>query len=449
MTTIRKLAIFAVLTVVAAVSSAQDEGPGDMAQIKTLAIHRGMTETAKNCVTCHARVSPNSVNDWRQSRHGHVGVSCIDCHAVPAESEMAIQHEDVFDMSGFDASQLDRGVHISALVPPSTCARCHAVEHQQFTESGHFRSYHQTVPKDNLHALTEVHEGRQHPELSGAPSETGCMQCHGTEIKLDEDGRPTPETWPNAGMGNVYPDGSTGNCTACHSRHRFSIAEARKPFACAECHLGPDHPNIEIFEASKHGHIYNTRELGEWNWDAAPGAWEVGDYRGPVCSTCHMAGIGDLKTTHNVSERLYWVSWAKRSSVRNSTDPLSPILGNGPAGREKMKQVCSACHSSLHTNGFFQQADKAVRLYNQAYYDPAKKMKDELQEKGLLKETPWGDEFQLVYYHLWHHQGRRARMGALHGAADYAHWHGFFELMQDIYKLEEIHRERIESGEIK
>ena len=78
----------------------------------------------------------------------------------------------------------------------------------------------------------------------------------------------------------------------------------------------------------------------------------------------------------------------------------------------------------------------------------AKELKDELEAEGLLKENPWSDEFQLTFYHLWHHQGRRARMGALHGAADYAHWHGFFELMQDIYKLKDIHSRRMESGEI-
>jgi hydroxylamine dehydrogenase len=444
---ILKLAIHALMTACCVLAWAQDDGHEDMAQGETMSSHRSI-EAGKNCVNCHATISPNTVNDWRQSRHSQAGISCIDCHAVPADSSTAIRHEDVFDMSGYDKSLLDEKVYISILVPPSTCARCHAAEHEQFTASGHYRAYHQILPKDNLHALTNVHEGQQHPELASAPMETGCMQCHGTEITLDDDGRPTAETWPNAGIGNIYPDGSTGNCTACHSRHLFSVSEARKPFACAECHLGPDHPNIEIFEASKHGHVFNTRDDEEWNWDAPSGAWEVGDFRGPVCSTCHMSGVGELETTHNISERLYWNSWAKRSEVRNSNDPLSPLLGDGPAGRNKMKQVCQECHTTLHSDSFFQQADKAVKLYNEAYYDPAKKMHDELAEKGLLKDNPWSDEFQLTFYHLWHHQGRRARMGALHGAADYAHWHGFFELMQNIYKLKEIYNQRIESGEI-
>ena len=426
---------------------ASTEQVGDLSGVKSLTVERGLTAEGKNCITCHKGINPGIVNDWKDSRHGHVGVSCIDCHRVPEESPMAILHEDVFDMDGYDKTLLDRGVHISVLVPPSTCARCHPVELGQFSESGHFRSYHQIIPKDDLHALVETHEGRNIPELKNAPKETGCMQCHGTEIELDEDGRPIQETWPNSGMGNIYPDGSTGNCSACHTRHKFSIAEARKPWACASCHLGPDHPDIEIFENSKHGHVFNT-EGDEWKWDTAPGAWEPGDYRGPTCATCHMSGIGELRTTHNVTDRLYWNGWAKRSEVRNSNDPLSPLLGNGVEGRAKMKVVCSSCHGQLHTENYFEQADKAVRLYNEGYYDPAKKMLDDLEAKGLLKENPWTDKFQITFYHLWHHEGRRARQGALMGAPDYAHWHGFFELQQDLYELEEIYEKRLATGEI-
>ena len=71
-----------------------------------------------------------------------------------------------------------------------------------------------------------------------------------------------------------------------------------------------------------------------------------------------------------------------------------------------------------------------------------------LEEKGLLKDNPWKDEFQIIYYYLWHHEGRRARQGAMMGGPDYAHWHGFFELQQDLYKLEDIYEKRIETGEI-
>lgn len=408
-----------------------------VAQGRIIEVNRSLSPEGKSCIQCHRDFQPGIVSDWKESRHAHVGISCIDCHQVAADSPMAVSHA---DNSGLELS-------VSSLVSPAVCGRCHTQAKEQFDQSGHFRAYHQIVPKDNLHALTLVHEGRNLPELKHAPNETGCMQCHGTKIELDDNNRPTPETWPNNGMGNVYPDGATGSCTACHSRHKFSIAEARKPSACASCHLGPDHPNIEIFNNSKHGHIYNS-DSANWNWDSAPDAWEPGDYRAPTCATCHMSGIGDLSTTHNVSERLYWVLWSKESKVRGSDDVLSPILGDGPAGRDKMERVCSNCHSSQHTEGFFAQGDKAVRLYNEGYYKPATALLNELKAEGLLKDNPWQDEFQITYYHLWHHEGRRARQGAMMGAADYAHWHGFFELQQDLYKLQSIHQQRMASGTI-
>jgi hypothetical protein len=87
-----------------------------------------------------------------------------------------------------------------------------------------------------------------------------------------------------------------------------------------------------------------------------------------------------------------------------------------------------------------------VNLYNEAYYAPAAKMLAELKKKGLLDKNPWNDEFQKIFYHLWHHEGRRMRQGALMGAPDYAHWHGSFECMQDLYKLQKIYKERIEGA---
>ncbi|MDT8449056.1 MAG: multiheme c-type cytochrome [Wenzhouxiangellaceae bacterium] len=391
------------------------------------------TKEQERCIDCHERNQPAMVADWRSSRHAAEGVSCWDCHVVEADSPMGVEH---------------RGHPVSLLVPPTVCAECHEEQVEQFNASGHFRAYRQQIPKGSLHALTAIHEGREHPEFGAAPNETGCMQCHGTEIKLGDNGVPTPETWPNSGIGNVYPDGSTGSCGVCHTRHAFANSEARKPYACASCHLGPDHPNIEIYENSKHGHIYRT-EGHTWNFDGATGEWQPGeDYRAPTCATCHMSQIGDVEATHNVTERLHWVQWAPKSSVRDSDDVLSPIHGDGEKGRLKMTLVCEACHSVTHTDGFFAQADKAVKLYNTAYYEPATKMLDDLREKGLLKENAWTDEFQVKYYFLWHHEGRRARMGATHGAPDYAHWHGFFELMLDLYELEQMYEKRIETGSI-
>ena len=397
-----------------------------------------LSEEAKACVECHATETTGIAADWDGSVHAEEAVSCIDCHEVEADSPMALNnvegHEDV-------------SVTVSMLVPPSVCNECHEDQVTQFDASGHYRAGLQVIAKDAMQTLIHVHEGRSHSELSGAPGETGCFQCHGIEITVDESGHPISETYPSSGIGNIYPDGDVGNCAVCHTRHSFEISEARKPEACASCHLGPDHPDIEIYENSKHGQIY-AAEGEDWIWDRAPGEWEPGDYRAPTCATCHMSGIGDLEVTHNVTERLYWNLWAKVSKVRTEADVMDMYYGDGEAGRELMKTVCSECHTSTLFNGFFESGDNAVRLYNEAYFAPAEAMRAELAELGLLKDNPWQDEFQIIYYYLWHHEGRRARQGAMMGGPDWAHWHGFFDLMQDIYKLEEIFNMRIETGVI-
>ena len=87
-------------------------------------------------------------------------------------------------------------------------------------------------------------------------------------------GRLDPATWPNTGIGRINPDGSEGSCTACHSRHAFSAAQARTPDTCGKCHMGPDHPQIEIYNESKHGIAYRAN-LAKMAMDNAK--WIVGE----------------------------------------------------------------------------------------------------------------------------------------------------------------------------
>lgn len=69
-----------------------------------------------------------------------------------------------------------------------------------------------------------------------------------------------------------------------------------------------------------------------------------------------------------------------------------------------------------------------VNEYNEIYYKPTKKMLDELYVKELLDKSRYFDErLEVDFYELWHHEGRRARMGTAMMAPDYAWWHGFYE----------------------
>jgi len=441
------------LGIPAALAAKSTEHLGNLT-LKNIKITRGMTPDGKRCVECHSKKTTAITHDWSESRHAHVGVSCIDCHAVAKDSPLAAQN-----CPGVKGTN----IYVTVLVTPKTCTKCHPNEVEEFNHSGHARAALQVRAKKGMQAMIHHFEGRGDPKLSDAPEATGCMQCHGSIIKLDKNKQPTPDTWPNYGIGTVYPDGSVGNCISCHSGHKFSIAESRKPAACASCHLGPDHPDIEIYNNSMHGHIFNS-EGNTWKYDSAPDAWEPGDYRAPTCATCHMSGIGNLKSTHNVSRRLKWNLWAPISKLRNGgyetaattfekTGKITkgnPLAGNprgSKAARAEMKQVCKNCHSTLHTTNFFKVGDQQVELYNK-YGKEAKAMITTLTKKGLMMKDKWADPAFRIWFHLWHHEGRRMRQGALMGAPDYSHWHGVFEVMQDIRELKAIYNQRMKSGKI-
>ncbi len=405
---------------------------------KKFEIKRGFTQEALKCIDCHSKKTPGIVAAWKSSRMAHAGVSCFDCHVVKKSSPMASQCE------GVRREMPD--IYTSPMVSPKTCERCHPSEVEQFSKSAHAKlAGAPVIEKKKFQKLMYYAEGGQFAGIpEGDPRtiatrQSGCQMCHGFEVKLRKDNRPTDDSWP-AGIGTRYPDGGIGNCTVCHNRHQFSIAQARKPEACAKCHIGPDHPNIEIYYESHHGQVYLTS--GEdWKWDSAADAWEPGDYIAPTCATCHMSGIGDLSTTHNVTERLKWDLVHAKSVIRSGE------RGDGEKGRELMKKVCNNCHSKIHINNHFAKLDRAVKLYN-FYYDEAQKMLKDLKTRGLLKKDKWKDPFQELNYYLWHHVGRRARHGAAMDGPDYAHWHGFFQLFQVFKDMQDIYEWRIKNNKI-
>ena len=415
-------------------------GSSSLAGEKELVVRRALTKEAAECIACHSKKTSGITEAWRIGRMAHAGVSCIDCHQVEKTSPMASQCE------GVRGSE----TYISPMVSSKTCSRCHPEEVNQFLKSAHADLSRKAVFDKNksngkLVALQLHHEGGEFigvtpgSGVNRAARTSGCQLCHGSEVKVGKDGKPIKETWP-AGVGTLYPDKSVGNCSVCHTRHTFSVEQGRKPEACASCHMGPDHPNIEIYEESKHGQIYAAG--GEdWRWDSAPGAWEPGDYAAPTCAVCHMSGIGELKTTHNVAERLKWDLMHKKSVIRSGE------RGDGEKGDKKMKKVCANCHGPSHTANTRQILDNSVALYNK-YWEGSAKMKKELAEKGLLKKDAWRDGFQELMYQLWHHTGRRARQGAAMNAPDYAHWHGFFQIFQVYKDMQDIYNWRIKNNKI-
>ena len=141
-----------------------------------------------------------------------------------------------------------------------------------------------------------------------------------------------------------------------------------------------------------------------------------------------MSEANDMPATHDVTERLSWETQAPLT-VRPSEFKPFPAEMDWKLERAKMKRVCRQCHSNGWTDDHFSNLDRVVENYNENYFKPIKNLIDSLYSEGLLsRESYFDEDIEWEFYELWHHEGRRARMGAAMMAPDYAWWHGFYEL---------------------
>jgi hypothetical protein len=86
-------------------------------------------------------------------------------------------------------------------------------------------------------------------------------------------------------------------------------------------------------------------------------------------------------------------------------------------------------------DNFYTQYDGAVNMYNDKFAIPATNIYKKLRASGLItSDVTFDDEIEWTYFYLWHHEGRRARMGAAMFAPDYTQWHGFFEIAERFYQ---------------
>ncbi len=439
--------------------------------------HIAVPAASADCVDCHGQTNAGIVEQWKGSTHAVRGVGCVDCHQADDADADAFPHY---------------GHTIATVVTPRDCSRCHGTEAEEFQGSHHARAGNILASLDNF--LAETVEGARqnfnpHSPTPGRAIDTvngfasafsGCQQCHGSKVALqstdggmitrddlqpDADGRPTnldavgrilkdaegrplfhPGTWPNTGIGRLNLDGSLGSCTACHSRHDFSPRRARQPENCGKCHLGPDHPQKEIYEESKHGIAYRDLK-DDMQLDAKD--WVLGkDYsQAPTCATCHMSGHtrNGGKVSHDPGLRISWTNRPPISLVMDTdinghvvkeTDPMKRrqlVVDTWEDKRTRMKDVCSHCHTPDYVNSFYTQYDNLVVLYNEKFGKPGQAIVQALRDNGMLTPTQFDEEIEWTWFYLWHHEGRRARHGAAMMAPDYTHWHGMYEVAERFY----------------
>jgi hypothetical protein len=382
-----------------------------------------ISETSAECIECHREANLVIYQQWGQSKHYRANIGCYECHAADAGDPDAMEHY---------------GYRIAILVTPKDCARCHSREVAEFQASHHSKGARILGSLDNH--LAEVVEGNSRfvtpgfPRGTSAAAVNGCWQCHGSEIRVLPGGKLDVATYPNSGIGRINPDGSEGSCNACHTRHEFSAAQARHPNTCGKCHLGPDHPQKEIYEESKHGILFFAN-VHRMNLDGAK--WVVGEdyWAAPTCATCHMSATRTQPVTHDIGMRISWNNRPAISIRPEVSDEKMGLPGKDvpwQIRRKNMTDVCMNCHSEPWVEGFYAQYDGLIELYNDKFARPGVELYA-LAKPLLPNPEEFGNRIDWTWFELWHHEGRRARHGAAMMAPDYTHWHGTYEVAKRFY----------------
>lgn len=370
-----------------------------------------LANSRDECVTCHRQSTPGIVQQYGQSTMAAAEVSCRDCHEVAPDYEGAVEHE---------------GTYVLSVPTPARCERCHSLEVAQFNASRHglpaYVAYAGTgeLTDEQLAMYEAIPEGGFAPDkmrnalytLEGeAITRFACEECH------------------NIGIPQL--DGSAGDCTKCHLRHEFSLEQARKPETCNYCHIGPDHPQYEIYIESPHGIAYHTGG-DRWNWEAEPGTLTVEDFPAPTCAICHFSGFGQSGTTHDVGDRLSWFLFA-------------PISVRRPAWQDnvvRMQSVCLECHNQIIIENFYADADAATEAVNDWVVE-SDEIIAPLKSAGLLTAEPFDESIDFTHFELWHHWGRTAKFGAWMQGPDYTQWHGAYEVLSDLAELREMVEDKL------
>lgn len=347
------------------------------------------------CAECHRTETSAIIDQYERSKHAVKGITCLDCHQ-PQPGQASVDH---------------RGFTITPHLTSKNCAQCHATEYDQFARSRHAGPAWAAVSgkvgfsADQLALGEKYHPGwidrAANPlvALEGPAATTrGCEACHS--------------------IGRPNEDGSFGTCTNCHARHASSVALAREPTTCGQCHMGPDHSQIEIYEESKHGALF-VAQRDSMNLAADPKHLTTADMSVPTCATCHMSGLEGMNMTHDTTERLTSFLFS----------PVSTKRPGGDRGRTAMTELCLKCHAKTSVSAYFEIADQVLAATN----DKVKAVLDvtaALRKDGLMPKEPFTTPIQFAEFDLWHYYGRTTKHGAYMGGADFVQWHGNYELLR-------------------
>lgn len=387
--------------------------------------HAAAQTAAAVCINCHGEMTPGVVSDWRLSRHSEVGVACPECHGS--------RHRTVNDVANVE------------IPTPQTCGRCHGGRLDQFSRGKHALAWAAMNAMPTTHQLP----------MALTAGLKGCGGCHKIGLKTEEE------------IAALQAEGGgfgVASCDACHTRHLFSVAEARQPQACQTCHMGFDHAQWEMYSGSKHGVRFLLRQNGVLHEGVAA----------PTCQTCHMPeGDHEVRTAWGflavrlpMPEDSQWA--ADRATILqalgvldpngNPTDRLDMVQAADVARmtaeewrseREEMLGICITCHSLNFARRELAKGDDMIRetdhLLAQAIRTVAALYQDGVLRKPegyayafpdllTFHDAPTPIEQRLFEMHLEHRM--RAFQGTFHANPDYALWYGWSAMVRDLSGIE-------------
>ena len=385
---------------------------------------------AASCIECHNKQTPNIVSDWKLSKHSQMDVTCVACHGD--------QHQSASDVS-------------KVKIPtPETCAQCHSTQVEQYRHGKHSKAWAAMLAMPTIHwqpmALIE--------------GQKGCGGCH----KIGE--KPVEEIAKLRQQGSEF---GVASCDSCHTRHTFSVKEAKSPQACETCHMGFDHPQWEMYSSSKHGVRTDLKQRGVLPAEAAA----------PTCQTCHMQngnhGVrtawGFLAVRLPLPEDKQWA--ADRATVLQALGVLDPegkptaLVATVQAAdvarltqedwqgeRDKMLKTCNQCHSGNFAKQQLEAGDDMIKNADHLMAE-AIKIVASLYKDGTLAQpknyaypfpnlltfhdAPTVIEQKLFVMYLEHRM--RTFQGTFHGSPDYALWYGWSEMRRDLTEIQELAEE--------
>ena len=381
----------------------------------------------EECIKCHRVITPEIVKDWELSKHRSMDMGCDACHG--------------------DGHTGPKDVANVQTITADTCGACHGDRLEQFSKGKHALAWASYKAMPTTHALP----------MALGPGMKGCGGCHKLGLKSEA------QIEALKAEGSVFGHAS---CDACHTRHTFSVKEAQQPQACQTCHMGFDHPQWEMWSASKHGVRYLLKQNG-----TLPSTTPA-----PTCQTCHMVdGDHEVRTAWGflavrlpLPEDEQWK--ADQVTILQALGVLDPD-GN-PTGRldvvkaadvarltqeafdverNKMIAVCGDCHSENFARGELAKGDDMIReadhllaegirivagLYADGVLPKPEGYAYPFPDLLTFHDAPTPLEQTLFEMHLKHRM--RAFQGTFHANPDYALWYGWSEMVRDLSEIKEM-----------